>query len=148
MSADQDFYITMSRVFDTLMSDAYETYDVPPFVSNLYSVSSFPPSDVYMDEEKRLNFVLSLAGYSSDSINIETAGDYLIVSGDNDGGEKAGFKILKRGIKRGKFVSKYFVPSSKYDKGSIRASFKDGILRISVDPLPDQTPKKISIDIE
>jgi HSP20 family protein len=148
MSADRDFYLSVGRAFDNLFSDAFKSVPAPAFFDELYSVTSFPPTDVYLDKDKNLTFELSVSGYTPEDILIEATGDYLIVSSEKKVDEENdGKKFLRQGIKRSKFIAKYFVPSSKYCKDEIKANYKNGILKIVISPLVDTQPKKVKIEL-
>jgi HSP20 family protein len=136
-------------MFDHLMADAFKDFEVPDFVESLYSVTPFPPADVYLDKDKNLVFELGISGYDQEDISIESTGDYLILSGEKKEKEedKEEKKYLKRGLKRGKFIAKYFIPASKYSKDNIKATYKNGVLKIVVGVIADQQPKKVKIDI-
>ena len=111
-----------------------------------YQASSFPPSDVYVEEDsKDVIFEFSVAGYTDDLISIDFAGDYLTLDFkalENSQGKKG---WIHRGIKRSQANAKYFIPSDKYDFEKASANLKNGVLKIIVPAREVLKPKKISI---
>jgi len=105
---------------------------------------SFPKGDVLMGKEKgELVFKFALAGYSTDSVEVDFEDDILIVKGTRKE-DTDGYEILEKGIKSSSFIRKYRV-SDKFDTSKSNAEFKDGILTVTVPLHPDKGPKKIKL---
>jgi HSP20 family molecular chaperone IbpA len=103
--------------------------------------------NVYLTEDKSLNFEFALAGFDEKNISLSFQGDYMIFSariGDSpDAGETAeNVHYLKRRLKlKDVEKQKYYVPQDKYAQEAVKAVFKNGILRVTVPPKeePDQS---------
>ncbi len=112
--------------------------------------SSFPPSDVYIDENKAMKIEMAVAGYTKDLISIEQSpddSDYIRVTLNSkakaedtgsDAEEKEEKKpervYLQQGIKKPETSSiEFYVDPSKFDITTTKAAFDNGILTITID---------------
>lgn len=114
-----------------------------------YVTYSFPPTDVFVDENKNLNFRFALAGYDDESLDISFSGDTMILKVKNvnefESDKEKSFKFLSRGIKRGGCLNRYYVPSQAYNVENAKATFVNGILSIHVPAKEVEKPLKIEI---
>ncbi|MDR2553549.1 MAG: Hsp20/alpha crystallin family protein [Treponema sp.] len=115
--------------------------------TDYYPGFSYPPMNVYLTEDRSLNFEFALAGFEESNISLAFQGDYMIFSarigeeGRSAGGEDQ-VHYLKRRLKLKDIdKQKYYVPLDKYAQEDVKAVFRNGILRITVPPKaePDQT---------
>jgi HSP20 family molecular chaperone IbpA len=108
--------------------------------TDYYPGFSYPPLNVYLTEDKSLNFEFALAGFDEKNISLSFQGDYMIFSARigeaPDTGETAeNVHYLKRRLKLKDIEKqKYYVPQDKYDQENVKAVFKNGILRVAVPP--------------
>ena len=122
-----DFFETIFENFDKALVNF-------PALEYSYEFSTFPPSNVYLKEDRTLDFEFVVAGYNEDNIKIEFDGDYMVLnlkSSQEDKKEENG-KFILRNIKKSNSASKYYVPSDKYDRENAKASLKNGILKVSI----------------
>lgn len=137
---------------------------------DFYPFYSYPPTNIYIQDDRTLVFEFALAGFSEDSITLEFKGNYLLLSakapleeagassagGEGstppDGGATEGRHYFKRRLKlRSIEQQKYLVPEDKFDREAVQATFKNGILRVVVPPkveAGDQTGQTIPIKTE
>ncbi len=130
---------------------------------DFYPFYSYPPTNIYIQDDRTLVFEFALAGFAEDSITLEFKGNYLLLSAKapaeeteestrKDGGSAEGRHYFKRRLKlRSIEQQKYLVPEDKFDRESVQATFKNGILRVVVPPkveAGDQTGQTIPIKTE
>lgn len=102
-----------------------------------YPAYSYPPSNVYVKDDKTMVFEFALAGFHEDDITIEFRGDHLIFSATVSETQESeeSVKYFKRRLKLKDIPEqKYYVPADKYDQQATEAVFKNGILIVSVPP--------------
>jgi HSP20 family molecular chaperone IbpA len=118
-----------------------------PFDENVdyYPNYSYPPMNAYMTADRSMVFEFALAGFNEKDISLSFQGDYMVFSakiGDEwskeDGAadsEAENFRYFKRRLKLKDIEKqKYFVPQDKYAQESVKAVFKNGILRVVISP--------------
>ena len=102
-----------------------------------YPAYSYPPSNVFVKDDKTMVFEFALAGFHEDDITIEFRGDHLIFSATVSETQESeeSVKYFKRRLKLKDIPEqKYFVPADKYDQQATEAVFKNGILKVTVPP--------------
>ena len=101
-----------------------------------YPSYSYPPVNIYLQEDKSLIFEFALAGFSEKNIDLTFKGDYMIFSaGKPEMSVEENVRYFKRRLKFKEIKNqKYYVPEDKFDREKVKAVFKNGILRISVPP--------------
>ena len=115
-----------------------------------YSTYSFPPSNVYMTEDKVLVFEFAIAGFPEDSITLEFKGDYMVFSGElpEEVQDPADARYFKRRLKRKSFSNqRYYVPADKFDRDGVKAVYKNGMLTVTIQPR-ETVPDDPSVTIE
>jgi HSP20 family molecular chaperone IbpA len=111
---------------------------------------SYPPTNVYMTEDKSLIFEFALAGFDEDSLEIEFRGDHMYLSGSisEDLRDNENVKYFKRKLKfKDIDGQKYFVPSDKFAQANTEASYKSGVLVVTI-PARDTVEPKDSIKVK
>jgi HSP20 family molecular chaperone IbpA len=112
-----------------------------------YPHYSYPPMNVYMTPDRSMIFEFALAGFDEKDINLSFQGDYMVFSAkiSEDTGfdlsQEENYRYFKRRLKlRDIERQKYYVPLDKYAQESVKAVYKNGILRVSIPPKdePDQ----------
>jgi HSP20 family molecular chaperone IbpA len=123
--------------------------------TDYYPNYSYPPMNVFMDNDRSLTFEFALAGFEEKNISLSFQGDYMVFSAqigsDAQGGEARSGEgedrpanevhYFKRRLKLKDIEKqKYYVPLDKYAQDKVKAVFKNGILRVTVPPKaePDQ----------
>lgn len=112
----------------------------------IYSCAPFPPTDVYVKENKDLVFKFAVAGYGEDAIKLDFNDDYMVMKIEKEEKEEKEKHYLRKGIKYSKVEERYYVPSMKYDRDNVEASLRDGILTVMIPAREEAKPKTIKID--
>jgi len=119
--------------------------------TDYYPGFSYPPMNIFLTEDKSLNFEFALAGFDEKNISLSFQGDHMVFSAriedpgriedpeNAESGENADtYHYLKRRLKLKDIEKqKYLVPLDKYDQEKVRAVFKNGILRVTIPPKPE-----------
>jgi HSP20 family molecular chaperone IbpA len=112
-----------------------------------YPHYSYPPMNVYMTSDRSMIFEFALAGFDEKDISLSFQGDYMVFSAriNEDTGfdvsQEENYRYFKRRLKlRDIERQKYYVPLDKYAQESVKAVYKNGILRVVIPPKdePDQ----------
>ena len=160
-----DFGRMLDEIFETAQSfkDAFE--EGMPFGPegrahhwkwhegmDFYPSYMYPPSNVFIREDKTLVFEFALAGFPENSIDLQFKGDYMIISAKvpEDMQKEENVKYFKRRLKFKDFTEqRYFVPDDKFDRDQVKAVYKNGILKIEVPPRENAEPQEgVKINIE
>jgi HSP20 family molecular chaperone IbpA len=151
--AAQNFSDELHRNFKTTGRDGESGRQGPfakgSFDENIdyYPHYSYPPMNVYMTSDRSMVFEFALAGFDEEDINLSFQGDYMVFSAkisDNTGfdlSQEENYRYFKRRLKlRDIERQKYYVPLDKYAQESVKAVYKNGILRVLIPPKdePDQ----------
>ncbi len=131
-SAAEDFSNSISQTFPSGKSENRDFY--PSY--------AYPPTNVYITEDKMLIFEFALAGFTQEDVSLEFSGDYMVFSATAPKAytppENAQF--IKQRLKLKPVEDqKYYVPENKFDHKQVQANLKDGILRITVPPKDEPT---------
>ena len=138
----------LGTIFDELFDAAHQFCN--GFENtDYYPGFSYPPMNVFLTEDKSLNFEFALAGFDEKNISLSFSGDYMIFSatiGDAAASMEAGsantpnVHYLKRRLKLKDIEKqKYYVPLDKYAQEKVLAVFKNGILKVTIPPRPEKT---------
>lgn len=121
---------------------------------DFYPSQNYPPVNIYMKDDKTMVFEFALAGFRESDIDLQFKGDYMILSATPPPNAEPDESIhfLKRRLKIKEINDqRYFVPEDKFDREASEATFKNGILRVTVPPKEspdDEDGYKISIKKE
>ncbi len=122
---------------------------------DFYPFYSYPPTNIYMQDDKTLVLEFALAGFEENAITLEFKGNYLLLSAKAPAveEEKADQRhYFKRRLKlRSIDQQRYLVPEDKFARDAVQATFKNGILKVVVPPKVDageQAGQSISITSE
>ena len=108
---------------------------------------AFPPCDWYIDDQNNSTFVFALAGVKQENVSITFRDDHLYLDIDPEPVVDK-VKYLQKGIKRSKSSTRYYVPVAKYNVKGAKATFKDGILTISIPVNEDSKPLSVAITVD
>lgn len=151
--AAQDFKDKFHQNFNEFGNEHFGRNYNPnwPFDENVdyYPNYSYPPMNVYMTAGRSMVFEFALAGFNEKDISLSFQGDYMVFSakiGDEWSKEESlmgsnaeNFRYFKRRLKLKDIEKqKYFVPQDKYAQESVKAVFKNGILKVVI--LPKEEP--------
>jgi HSP20 family protein len=124
----------MDRVFDT------------SFGSFLHPVGSFrswaPALDVYQGKD-HFTVVVELPGMRKEDLEISLHGDALTISGSRQREQKAEQEYRTERFV-GKFQRTVTLPSA-VDPNSVKASYRDGILQVTLQKAEEAKPKQIEV---
>ena len=143
---DRDEFLTpFDRVFDQL----FET-NFPEFVRSVgvkpYQGSAYPKVNVYEYDDK-VGIVAEIPGLDKKQLEVSVVDGVLTISGDKHSAfENDGAKVLRRELKQSSF-KRQFELGELLDGENIKASFKDGILSVSVPKVEPEKPKKHTVKI-
>ena len=143
---DRDSFLTpFDKMFDTMVEtqfpDVVKSVGVKP-----YQGSAYPKVNVYEFEDK-VGIVAEIPGLDKKQLNVEVEEGVLTISGDKHSiFEDEGAKVLRRELKQSSF-KRSFELGEQLDGDNINASFKDGVLSVSIPKVEPEKPKKTSVKI-
>lgn len=140
------FYISLDWIKDFNGTQFYKDMSIVKDATNMYFAPQFPPCDVYINEKTQdIKFLFALAGYKND-VDITFEDDYLILSMEKEDLEKNDeWLSLKKGISTKKFISRYFIPSAKYNFDKVEAEYSEGMLEVFIPLKEEAKPKRIKV---
>ena len=100
-----------------------------------YPHYSYPPSNVFMTEDRTLVLEFALAGFPEESIDLQFQGDYLVlnVKAPEQPEEEPNVRYFKRRLKmKGIDDQKFYAPEDKFDRENVKAVYRNGLLRVTV----------------
>lgn len=116
-----------------------------------YPNYSYPPMNVYMLSDRSMVFEFALAGFDEKNVSLSFQGDYMVFSAHMEAEElpEEGVRFFKRRLKLKDIEKqKYYVPLDKFSQEKVKASFRNGILKVIVPPKEEtETPEGIKIEI-
>ena len=140
-----DFLTPFDKMFDKMVEsqfpDVVKSVGVKP-----YAGSAYPKVNVYEYEDK-IGIVAEIPGLNKKQLNVEVEEGVLTISGDkhstfNDDGAK----VIRRELKQSSF-KRSFELGELLNGEDISASFKDGILSVSIPKTEPEKPKKHAVKI-
>ena len=143
---DRDSFLTpFDKMFDQMVEaqfpDVVKQVGVKP-----YQGSAYPKVNVYEFEDK-VGIVAEIPGLDKRQLNVEVEEGVLTISGDKHSiFEDEGAKVLRRELKQSSF-KRSFELGEQLDGDNINASFKDGVLSVSIPKVEPEKPKKTSVKI-
>ena len=131
----------MSRIFD----EALTHYRGP---SGLTSSSTFPPVDIY-ETENSIVLKAELPGIDIDDVTVEVDENVITLRGERrlKGRNLSGENYLRMERFYGAFERAFSLPNV-LDKNSVKAGFKDGVLKISVPKAAEPGRRSVKIKID
>ena len=143
---DRDEFLTpFDRMFDQIVSrqfpDIEKSVGVKPFQG-----TSYPKVNVYEHDDK-IRIIAEIPGLDKKDLKVDVEEGILVISGDkhalyND----KGAKVIRRELKQSSF-KRQFVLGELLDGDNIKASFKDGLLKVDIPKVEPAQPKKLSVKI-
>ena len=141
---NRDEFITpFDRIFDELMNKQFPNFQEEVGVS--FNKGSYPKVNVYEYDDK-IGIVAEIPGLDKKNVSVEVEENVLTISGDKHGLEDGGAKCITRELKHSSF-KRSFNLGDHLDGGDVSATFKDGMLSISIPKKEPVVPKKHSIKI-
>ena len=143
---DRDEFLTpFDKMFDSMVESQF-----PEVVKSVgvkpYQGSAYPKVNVYEYDDK-VGIVAEIPGLNKKQLNVEVEDGVLTISGDKHSTfEDEGAKVLRRELKQSSF-KRSFELGEQLDGDNIAASFKDGVLSVSIPKIEPEKPKKTFVKI-
>ena len=143
---DRDTFLTpFDKMFDSMVESQF-----PEVVKQVgvkpYQGSAYPKVNVYEYEDK-VGIVAEIPGLNKKQLDVEVEDGVLTISGDKHNTfENDGAKVLRRELKQSSF-KRSFELGEQLDGDNIAASFKDGVLSVSIPKIEPEKPKKTFVKI-
>ena len=138
-----EFLTPFDKIFDNLMEQTFPTFKDEVGVS--FNQGAYPKVNVYEYDDK-IGIVAEIPGLDKKNVSVEVEDQVLTISGDKHGFEDDGGKCITRELKQSSF-KRSFNLGEHLDGDDVSASFKDGMLSISVPKIEPELPKKHSVKI-
>ncbi len=136
---------TLFEELESLQSDMNRLLSAPEARPGRRSRTSYPPLNAWTSEEG-LTLDAELPGVDPAEVDISVVGDELSLRGKVNVPEPAeGETVLRRERPAGEFQRTLQLPF-RADTGAVKATFKNGILRIRIPRSEEEKPRKIVIE--
>lgn len=112
------------------------------------SAGDWSPAVDIMENDKEIILICETPGVAEDDIDIQVAEGVLVISGEKRfPKDKQGDNYFRLERSYGKFTRSFAIPSA-IDTASIKASLKNGILKVLLTKREDTQPKTIKVEKE
>ena len=138
-----EFLTPFDKIFDQLMDTTFPTFQEETGVS--FNKGAYPKVNVYEYDDK-IGIVAELPGLDKKNVTVDVEEDVLIISGDKHGFDDSRGKCITRELKQSAFTRSFNL-GEYLDGKNVSATFKDGMLSISIPKKEPEQPKKHSIKI-
>ena len=138
-----EFLTPFDKIFDHLMNEQFPTFKEEVGVS--FNKGAYPKVNIYEYDDK-IGIVAEIPGLDKKNVSVEVEEDVLIISGDKHGFDSDGGKCITRELKQSAFTRSFNL-GEYLDGDNVSATFKDGMLSISIPKKEPEQPKKHSIKI-
>ena len=138
-----EFLTPFDKIFDQLMDKTFPTFQEEVGVS--FSKGAYPKVNVYEYDDK-IGIVAEIPGLDKKNVTVDVEDGVLTISGDKHGFDTDGGKCITRELKQSSF-KRSFNLGDHLDGSSVGASFKDGMLSISIPKITPEKPKKTFVKI-
>jgi HSP20 family protein len=143
---DRDTFLTpFDKIFDQMVEAQYP--DITKSVGvKPYQGSAYPKVNVYEYDDK-IGIIAEIPGLNKKQLNVDVEDGVLTIAGDKHSTfENDGAKVIRRELKQSSF-KRSFELGELLDGDNIAASFKDGILSVSIPKMEPEKPKKTNVKI-
>ena len=138
-----EFLTPFDKIFDQMMSKQFPAFQEEVGVS--FNKGAYPKVNIYEYDDK-IGIVAEIPGLDKKNVSVEVEQNLLTISGDKHGFEDDGGKCITRELKHSSF-KRSFNLGDHLDGEDISASFKDGMLSISIPKKEPELPKKKMVKI-
>ena len=138
-----EFLTPFDKIFDQLMLKQFPNFQEEVGVS--FNQGAYPKVNVYEYDDK-IGIVAEIPGLDKKNVTVDVEEDVLIISGDKHGFDSDGGKCITRELKQSSF-KRSFNLGEHLDGDNVGASFKDGMLSISIPKIEPEKPKKKFVKI-
>ena len=139
-----EFLTPFDKVFDTMMEQAFPSFKEDVGVS--FNQGAYPKVNVYEYDDK-IGIIAEIPGLDKKDVTVDVEEGVLTISGDKHGfTESDGAKCITRELKQSSF-KRSFNLGEHLDGAKVGATFKDGLLSISIPKIEPEKPKKTFVKI-
>ena len=138
-----EFLTPFDKIFDNLMEQTFPTFQDEVGVS--FNQGAYPKVNVYEYDDK-IGIVAEIPGLDKKNVTVDVEDGVLTISGDKHGFDTDGGKCITRELKQSAF-KRSFNLGEYLDGKNISATFKDGMLSISIPKKEPEKPKKNFVKI-
>ena len=138
-----EFLTPFDKIFDQLMAQQFPTFQEEVGVS--FNQGAYPKVNVYEYDDK-IGIVAEIPGLDKKNVTVDVEDQVLTISGDKHGFKDDGGKCITRELKQSSF-KRSFNLGDHLDGDNVGATFKDGMLSISVPKKEPEKPKKTFVKI-
>ena len=138
-----EFLTPFDKIFDHLMNEQFPTFKEEVGVS--FNKGAYPKVNIYEYDDK-IGIVAEIPGLDKKNVTVDVEDQVLTISGDKHGFEDDGGKCITRELKQSSF-KRSFNLGEHLDGDDVSASFKDGMLSISIPKIEPEKPKKKFVKI-
>ena len=138
-----EFLTPFDKIFDQLMAQQFPNFQEEVGVS--FNQGAYPKVNVYEYDDK-ISIVAEIPGLDKKNVTVDVEDGVLTISGDKHGFDDSGGKCITRELKQSSF-KRSFNLGEHLDGDKVGASFKDGMLSISIPKKEPEKPKKNFVKI-
>ena len=138
-----EFLTPFDKIFDHLMSKQFPAFQEEVGVS--FNQGAYPKVNVYEYDDK-IGIIAEIPGLDKKDVTVDVEDGVLTISGDKHGFDTEGAKCITRELKQSSF-KRSFNLGEHLDGDNVGASFKDGLLSISIPKKEPEKPKKNFVKI-
>ena len=138
-----EFLTPFDKIFDQLMTKQFPNFQEEVGVS--FNQGAYPKVNVYEYDDK-IGIVAEIPGLDKKNVSVEVEDQVLTISGDKHGFDSDGGKCITRELKQSAFTRSFNL-GDYLDGENVSATFKDGMLSISVPKIEPEKPKKTFVKI-
>ena len=138
-----EFLTPFDKIFDHLMAKSFPNFQDEVGVS--FNQGAYPKVNVYEYDDK-IGIIAEIPGLDKKDVTVDVEDSVLTIAGDKHGFDSDGGKCITRELKQSAF-KRSFNLGEHLDGTNVGASFKDGLLSISIPKMEPEKPKKHSVKI-
>jgi len=138
-----EFITPFDAIFDQLVNKQFPNFKEEVGVS--FNKGAYPKVNVYEHDDK-ISIVAEIPGLDKKNVSVEVEDQVLTIAGDKHGFDDSGVKCITRELKQSSF-KRSFNLGEHLDGDDVSASFKDGLLSISIPKIEPEKPKKTFVKI-
>ena len=138
-----EFLTPFDKIFDQMMNKQFPAFQEEVGVS--FNQGAYPKVNIY-EYDDRIGIMAEIPGLDKKNVSVEVEQNLMTISGDKHGFEGDGAKCITRELKHSSF-KRSFNLGDHLDGEDISASFKDGMLTISIPKKEPELPKKKMVKI-
>ena len=138
-----EFLTPFDKIFDQMMNKQFPAFQEEVGVS--FNQGAYPKVNIY-EYDDRIGIMAEIPGLDRKNVSVEVEQNLMTISGDKHGFDGDGAKCITRELKHSSF-KRSFNLGEHLDGEDISASFKDGMLTISIPKKEPEVPKKKMVKI-